>query len=164
MEVMKQLFDIGILFEKITNLTHFKQSFATTSAKEIAYRTEQNITQETVLNDIIDTSLMIASMGKFFDANGDFKHIQVGLTGLKSFIYNGAFRIDEAIVASSKAVYLAAIILTDYKGEIQRWQDGDDIMKYVIKPIEYQFLNKLRNIPGAPLFYWHQTLSLMDKL
>lgn len=164
MEVMKQLFDLGILFDRITNLTHFKQSFATTSEKEIAYRTGQAITQETVLNDIIDTSLMIASMGKFFDANGDFKHIHTGITQLKSFIYNGAFRIDEAILASSKAAYLAAIILTGYDGEIQRWQNGDDIMKYIVKPIEYQFLNKRRNIPGAPLFYWHQTLSLLGKL
>ncbi len=164
MEVMKQLFDLGILFDRITELTHFKQSFAITSEKEIAYRTGQQITQEAVLSDIIDTSLMIASLGKFFDANGDFKHIHTGITQLKSFIYNGAFRMDEAIVASSKAAYLAAIILTGYDGEIQRWQDGDDIMKYIIEPIEYQFLNKRRNIPGAPLFYWHHTLSLLGKL
>ena len=164
MEAMKQLFDLSILFDRITSLTHFKQSFETTSAKEIAYRINQNITTEDVLNDIINTSLMIASMGKFFDANGDYPHVAMGLTQLKSYIYDGAFRSDEAILASAKAAYLAAMTLTGYDGEIQRWQDGDDILKYMIKPIEYQFLNKRRNIPGGALFYWYQVLELLGKL
>jgi len=107
---------------------------------------------------------MIGSLGKFFDPRREFQHITKGLTQLKSYIYNGAFRLDDAVVASSKAAYLAAMILTGYEGEIKRWQPGDDIQKYSIAPIEYQFLNRRRNIPGAPLFYWYQTLSLSGKL
>lgn len=164
MEVMKQLFDLGMLFDRLTDLNHFRQSFATTAQKEIAYRATQGITIEAILNDIINTSLMIASLGKFFDHKGDFQHVAAGLTQLKSYIYSGAFRIDDAVLASSKAAYLAAIALANYEGEIQRWQHGDDIMKYRITPIEYQFLNKRRNIPGGPLFYWHQTLTLLGKL
>ena len=164
MEVMKQLFDIGILFDRITNLDHLRQSFTTTAQKEIAYREEERITTEEVLNDIINTSLMLGSLGKFFDPKGEFQHIAKGLTQLKSYIYNGSFRLDDAVVASSKAAYLAAIIVTGYEGKIKRWQSGDDITKYSIAPIEYQFLNKRRNIPGAPLFYWYQTLSLLGKL
>ena len=90
--------------------------------------------------------------------------IATGLTQLKSYIYQGAFRSDEAVLASAKAAYLPAMTLTGYKGEIQRWQDGDDILKYMIKPIEYQFLNKRRNIPGGALFYWHQVLGLLGHL
>ena len=103
-------------------------------------------------------------MGKFFDTNGDYPHVAMGLTQLKSYIYDGAFRSDEAILASSKAAYLATMTLTGYDSGIQRWQDGDDILKYMIKPIEYQFLNKRRNIHGGPLFYWYQTLGLLGKL
>jgi hypothetical protein len=164
MEVMKQLFDIGILFDRIENLQHFRQSFEVTSVKEIAYRTEQKSSIEEVLNDIINTSLIIGSFGKFFDTKQDFKQIETGLAQIKSYIFNGAFRIGDAILASSKAAYLASIILTRYKQEILRWKDEDDIMQYRIEPIEYQFLNKIRNIPGGPLFYWYQTLSLLGKL
>lgn len=164
MEVMKQLFDIGILFDRITNLSHFKQSFETTSQKEIAYRTGNTVTKEAVLNDIINTSLLIASMGKFFDPNSEYKHVATGLNQLKSYIYEGAFRSDEAILASSKAAHLAAMVLTGYNGEIMRWEDGGDIKDYFVRPIEYQFLNRRRNIPGAPLFYWYQTLGMLGKL
>jgi hypothetical protein len=164
MEVMKQLFDLGILFDRISNLNHFKQSFEKTAQKEIAYREDQKITIEGILNDIINTSLVIASLGKFFDMKGEYQHVTTGLARLKSYIYNGAFRSDEAVLASAKAAYLAAITLTNYKGEIQRWQDNDDIMKYLISPIEYQFLNKRRNIFGGPLFYWYYTLGLLGKI
>lgn len=164
MEVMKQLFDLGILFDRVSNLTHFKQSFEKTAQKEIVYRAEKNITTDDILNDIINTSLMIGSLGKFFDPKGEYQHIATGLTQLKSYIYQGAFRSDEAVLASAKAAYLAAMILTGYEGEIQRWQDGDDILKYMIKPIEYQFLNKRRNIPGGALFYWWQVLGLLGRL
>jgi len=164
MEVMKQLFDLGILFDRINNLQHFKQSFEVTSKKEIVYRAEQNLSSENILNDIINTSLMISSWGKFFDPNKDFKHIQTGLNQLKSFIYTEAFRIDDAVLASSKVAYLAAMTLTGYEKDILRWKDGEDIMKYKIAPIEYQFLNKRRNVPGGPLFYWYQTLVLLGKM
>ena len=136
MEVMKQLFDIGILFDRISNLDHLRQSFTTTAQKEIAYREEERITTEEVLNDIINTSLMIGSLGKFFDPKGDFQHITRGLTQLKTYIYNGSFRLDDAVLASSKAAYLAAMILTGYDGEIKLWESGDDTTKYSIAPIE----------------------------
>lgn len=164
MEVMKQLFDLGILFDRISNFKHFKQSFEITAKKEIAYRAEQNIKTEDILYDIIHTSLMIASLGKFFDSNQAYKHITTGLIQLKSFIYHGAFRRDEAILASAKASYLAAMILTGYEGEIKRWREGENILKYMIEPIAYQFLNKGRNIPGGSLFYWSQTLGLLGKV
>ncbi|MBS1606469.1 MAG: nucleotidyl transferase AbiEii/AbiGii toxin family protein [Bacteroidetes bacterium] len=164
MEVMKQLFDIGILFDRMAHLPDFKKSFHTTVQKEIAYRGVLNLAVEHVLHDIIDTSLMIASLGKHFDPKGHYTYITTGLNQLKSYIYNGAFRSDEAVLASSKAAYLAAIALTGYDGHIQRWKEGDDIRQYFIQPIEYQFLNKRRNIPGGPLFYWYQTLQLLGKI
>ena len=164
MEVMKQLFDIGVLFDWIINFNDFKLSFEKTARKEIAYRARANLTIEDILNDIINTSLMIGSLGKFFDTQEEYKHIKIGLAQLKSYIYQGSFRTDEAVLASAKAAYLAAMTLTGYEGKIQRWQDGDNILKYMIKPIEYQFLNKRRNIPGGPLFYWYQALGLLGKL
>lgn len=138
--------------------------FTAASRKEIAYRAALNITPENILNDVINTSLMIASLGKTFDPKGDYLHITAGLHQLRSYIYNGVFRSDEAVLASSKAAYLAALILSGYEGEILRWQEGKDIRQYFVNPVEYQFLNKKRNIPGGPLFYWYQTLYLLGKL
>jgi len=53
--------------------------FTAASRKEIAYRAALNITPENILNDVINTSLMIASLGKTFDPKGDYLHITAGL-------------------------------------------------------------------------------------
>ena len=164
MEVMKQLFDLGILFDRMSNLEHFKASFEKTSQKEMAYRATEGHTRGQVLQDIIDTSLVIASQGKFFDTRGIYPHVSLGLQQLKSYIYQRAFRSDEAILASSRAAYLATLLLTGSDEGIQRWKEGEDIKPYTITPIAYQFLNKRRNIPGGPLFYWHHTLRLLGRL
>lgn len=164
MEILKQLFDLGILFDRLNDLTHLRHSFDVTSQKEIAYRPDEKITKDAVLNDIIDTGLMIASQGKFYNPHGNYQEIASGLTQIKSYIYNGAFRNDEAVLASAKASYMAAMLLSNYEGEIMRWQTNDDIAKYGLKPIDYQFLNKRRNIPGGVLFYWYQALRLMGRI
>jgi hypothetical protein len=148
----------------LNNFIHFKQSFERTSAKEIGYRAQNNITQEAVLHDIINTSLIVSSQGKFLDPGGSYQHVALGLTQLKSYIYQGAFRKDEAVLASAKSAYLAAMILSGHEGEILRWRNENDIQEYFVKPIEFQFLNKRRNIPGGPLFYWYHTLSLLGRL
>jgi predicted nucleotidyltransferase component of viral defense system len=165
MEIMKQLFDIGILFDRLTAVTPFRNTFETTAKKEISYRQIESLKTEHVLNDIIDTSLIIAARGhKLLDKESKFPEIQMGLQQINSFIYNGSFRIEDAILASSKASYLAAILLSGYDGEILKWQEGDDIIKYKPEPIKYHFLFKTRNIPGGPLFYWNKALTLLKRI
>ncbi|TCD48862.1 nucleotidyl transferase AbiEii/AbiGii toxin family protein [Chlorobium sp. N1] len=163
MEVIKQLFDISTLFDCPIDVEHLKESFAMTATKEIAYKAGEKIQPEQILDDIITTSLMIASRGRFFDPKSDYRHVTYGLTQIKPYIYSGSFRIDDAIVASSKAAYLAAIILTGYSGVIQRWRQDEETEAQGISSTEYRFLNKLRNIPEGPLFYWRQALSLLGK-
>jgi hypothetical protein len=164
MEVMKQLFDVGVLFDSMERLDHFQETFFNTAQKEIGYRSECELTPEMVLEDIINTGLYIASSGRFFDVKGDYPHVVQGLSQLKPFIYTGVFRKDDAVLASSKAAYLAAIALVNYTGETKRWSYSEEISSYKIDSLDYQFLNKLRHIPGGPLFYWYQTLLLLKKL
>jgi len=60
-EILKQLFDIGHLFDLLTDITNFKKSFLETAKGEIAYRPERKIKSvEQILHDIIDTALLIA--------------------------------------------------------------------------------------------------------
>ena len=52
-EILKQLFDIGNLFDLLTDIAIFKQSFLETVKDEIKYRPEREIESvEQVLNDI----------------------------------------------------------------------------------------------------------------
>src|SRR5690606_30305065 len=58
-EIIKQLFDIGCLFDEVENVEEIALSFESIGKKEINYR-ELKIGLTDVLDDIFNTSLLIA--------------------------------------------------------------------------------------------------------
>ena len=166
-EILKQLFDVGCLFDLLTNLETFKKSFLKYAEGEIAYRPERKITSfEVVLQDIIDTSLLIAKNDVLKSAVdiAKFSEIKLGINQFGHFVYVGKFGILEALVASAKAAYLAAIIITDYKGELQKFSPSIPLAEYMVTHPEYNFLNKrLKYVAsGEALFYWFKTIKLLE--
>lgn len=165
-EIMKQLFDIGCLFHLLTDVEVFKKSFSESAKGEIAYRPERKIESiEQVLRDTIDTALLIARKDilKTEDEKEKYSEISTGINQFRHFVFHGKFDILETQVASSKAAYLAAIILTDYMGEIKHFSKEMDLTVYLIKNTDYNFLNKrLKYVAeGEALFYWFQTINLI---
>jgi hypothetical protein len=165
-EILKQLFDVGCLFDLLTDLDIFKKSFVESAKEEIEYRPERNIKSvEEVLRDTIDTAILIAKKDVL---NNDedrrkFKEINTGINQFGHFVFQGKFGILEAQVASAKAAYLAAIILSDYKGDLKKFTTLIPLAQYMVSQTEYNFLNKRLKFvaQGEALFYWHQTLNLL---
>jgi hypothetical protein len=162
-EIIKQLFDIGELFDSINNLETVKSSFNAIAEIEIGYRNDRQLTIADVLDDIFQTGLVIANredqtdQGKIW-----FDEILVGITQFRNFLFTGSFRIEEAQLASAKAAYLASIVKTDYKGPIQRFNTSIPKESYLIHHPRYNFLNKkLKNVQGGCLFYWNEAIKLL---
>ena len=164
MEIIKQLFDIGTLFDLIQNLETVRKAFDIVVRQEIGYRTEKKISISNVLDDIISTARIIAFRGNHSDDAGKtkFPEIATGLEEIKSYIFTAPFRIDEAITASSKAAYLAAVIKTN-NSELLKYSPEINLNEYMLTDPAYNKLNKLKNIPGGALFYWYHTLKLLNK-
>ncbi|MFT3946600.1 MAG: nucleotidyl transferase AbiEii/AbiGii toxin family protein [Agriterribacter sp.] len=164
-EILKQLFDIGNLFDLLTDIDVFKQSFLKTAKDEIKYRPEREIKSvEQVLNDIIETSLLIAKKDilKTEQEKAKFAEINTGINQFRHFVFVGKFEILEAQVASAKAAYLSAIVLTNYK-EIKKFNETIPLNDYLITNPNYNFLNKRLKFvaKGEALFYWYQTIELL---
>jgi hypothetical protein len=165
-EILKQLFDIGHLFDLLTEITIFKKSFLETAKGEIAYRPERKIKSvEQILYDIIDTALLIAKKDilKTEDEKAKFTEINTGINQFRHFVFVGKFEILEAQVASAKAAYLASIILTD-KNKLIKFSETNPLNDYMITNTDYNFLNKRLKFvaKGEALFYWHQTIKLLE--
>ncbi len=167
-EIIKQLFDVGNLFHLLGDLEVFKKSYHTSAEGEIKYRPERQIGSiEDILKDTIATGIIIAR--REFHAPDDedsktkFEEINTGINQFGHFVFEGNFRIDHAQVASAKAAYLSALILTGYKGKLELFDLGVEMQEYLITHPEYNFLNKrLKFVAnGEALFYWHQTLKLL---
>ena len=100
------------------------------------------------------------------DSNEDkakFAELNTGINQFGHFVYVGKFGILEAQVASAKAAYLAAIVLSDYKEDLLKFNAAIPLVEYMITNTGYNFLNKLLKFvaQGEALFYWFQTIRLL---
>ena len=161
LEIVKQLYDLGRLYDEIKGLAVVSASFNNTALKEMAYRGITG-TPDLILDDIIQTALLIAKRekNKAEPYLGQYKEIQAGLLQFKTYQVTSFFRIDEAITASAKAALLAAMIKTGYSGAIEFFTGILQKEHYLIQHPDYNFLNKL---PVEPLFYWNKTVALLSK-
>ncbi len=159
LEIIKQLFDLQVLFDRISHLEMVKKSFNALVSKEIAYRNSAGlITREEVLDDIIQTALLLVYRDRQLDdmSSSCYQELKRGISKIDSHLFVTRFRVDDAVVAASKVAYLAALIKVDYQGEIRRFEQ-------TINDTICSDLNKqLKNIKkGEALFYWYQTMSLL---
>jgi predicted nucleotidyltransferase component of viral defense system len=157
MEILKQLFDIGNLFEKIQNIAEVRKTFTNIAQTELAYRGKSDLTLEDVLDDIFQTSLCISLRGK--GGKGDFQEIQNGVERIKQYIISESFIIDRVILAASKAAYLSALIKT--KSEtFEKLKDPAIAIGWMITNTDFNKLNKLKKVNLEAFFYWHKAMEL----
>lgn len=159
MEIAKQLYDVGRLFEHVSDLGITMQAFHKIAAVELSYRSlGADIGQ--VFNDIRQTALCISTRGK--TGEGDFDLIQEGIIRVKSFMYRQRYLIDNAIVDAARAAYLATLIEKGITGMEPYSKNPADIKDLAIRPSLTNKLNKLKaNLPEA-YYYWAKTSELLD--
>jgi hypothetical protein len=166
MEIIKQLFDVGCLFDLLDDIETFKTCYRDTAAAEIKYRPERKIgSVESVLEDTIATAMLIAKKDVHTEADDKekFAYLDKGIGQFGHFVYTANFRIDHAQVAAAKAAYLCAIILSGTGDPLKKFEPGIALADYMISHPDYNFLNKrLKFIAGGEaLFYWNEVVRLL---
>lgn len=159
MEILKQLFDIGILFGKLENISDVRNSFQTIAQTVLTYRAQNNMTPADVLEDIFQTSLCISLRGK--GGNGDFREIQHGIVRIKQFIIFESFFIDSVILAASKAAYLSVLIKTQSM-TFEKLQNPSIVLEWMITNTNYNKLNKLKKVNPEAFYYWYKAIELIN--
>lgn len=151
-EIMKQVYDIGRLFDAVDNLDVTLKSFQRIAVVELGYRnlgTDISIIYE----DIRQTALLISTRGVF--GIGDFSLLQDGINRLGSFIYGNRYYIEDAIIDSAKAAYVATCI---EKGitEIKKYSKNSVTQDMIIGKSYPSKLNKLKKLRPEAFYYWYQ--------
>jgi len=157
MEIMKQLYDIGNLFNTVGDIGLIKVTFYRFAETELTYRNRGGLTAEDVLEDIYHTSLCITSRGA--DGNGDFEQLQLGIGRIRGFIFSESYHIEKAIIHASKAAYLSMLIKYDAVG-IEKYSNPLEMKDWrIAEPINTK-LNKLKKSNPEAFFYWHKIFEL----
>lgn len=157
MEIIKQLYDIGNLFDVAQDLDIIKTKFYQFAKTEIAYRNSEEITESDVLEDIYQTALSIVSRGT--DGNGNFDELQKGILRIKPFIFSEVYHIEKAIAHASKAAYLSALIQHDAK-TIEKFENPLQMKDWQIDEPLNNKLNKLKKSNPEAFFYWYKIYEL----
>ncbi len=127
LEIIKQLFDVGNLFEKVDSVETVAKRFNAFVIGEISHRS-LTVGAPEVLNDIIETAKIIALRDRNKDEpyKSHYNKLQKGIRNFNNFIISGSFRPDDAVTASAKAAYLAAKILTEDYVALEKY-NGENI-------------------------------------
>jgi hypothetical protein len=158
-EIIKQLFDIGCLFDEAENIEEIGLSFEKIGAKEIKYR-ELEIGVSDILDDIFATSLLIAKRIKNTEERDKarFTELITGIRRFEGFLMAENFKIEDAILAAGKAAYLAQQLKNKNLSAIEKF-NGQDISKLEISG-ELNFLTKLKKSRDkAAFFYWYKAVN-----
>lgn len=162
-EIIKQLFDVGVLFNEVQNVEAVAKSYAATVAKELAYRQLPHSPAE-VLQDTIQAALLLSqhkiNIAKTPDPDGA-KELAAGIVRFANFLIGTRFNIDIAVIAAAKTAYLAARLLVEDYSSLPGYKN-QPVAELRIKDLQFNFLDKLRSTPEA-MFFWQQTVQLLTQ-
>lgn len=156
LEIIKQLYDVGRLFDAATDLDCIKTAYHRIVPVEMSYRSLP-IDAVLALDDTIATAKCLATRGKA--GNGNFEALQNGINRLKSFMYLGKYYIEQASADAAKAAYLAAVIKHNLSA-IEKYDNGKSLLK-TEKKLPAIITKMLMSIPEA-YFYWSKYTELED--
>ena len=109
LEVVKQLFDCGALFDAMNNYDEVRTSYDRIVRAEMGYR-GLSISPEEVLKDTIRGCLCVASRGQFDEE--EYTYYKDGIFRIRNHILGGKFSGEIAGAYASRVLYLASAILT----------------------------------------------------
>ncbi len=158
MEITKQLFDLGILFEYITDLKETSEAYKKISQLEASYRNISLPIAE-FLNDSIKTSFLVCQLDFRRSIENDYTgELRDGIRRIKSHILGGRYSLLNAKEDASKVACLAFLIKdnrfdVDIEG-LKLDRRNTDRIKDIYLPEEFGILNRLKAISPESFYLW----------
>jgi len=158
MEIIKQLFDLGILFDHITSLKEISQIYKKISKTEASYR-DINTPINIFLDDSINASFLICQLDFRKSIIDNYtKELREGIRRIKSYIVGGKYSLLNAKEDASKVACLASLIRDDRLDidikKIKLDKKYLDKIKDVDLPEDFNILNKLKVISPESFYLW----------
>ncbi len=161
MEIMKQLYDISSILDRIDDLSSVRKTYAEIVPIELGYRKLDHLTQADVLNDTYQCAMNICLRGAL--DRTEFGYYADGARRVNSFIIPESYNADIAIRDAAKVAYLVRLLQTGAT-EVKHYSPEMDT-ELAAALIEDQSLNKLNRIKKISLeaFFYCRQLECLAK-
>ncbi len=154
LEIIKQLYDIGTLFDRVDDLKTVKSVFEQVASQEISSR-KLTISPSEVLDDAFNAALTICDRD---EKEHSFQHLKTGITNIKPHIFH-RFTIDDAIVAATKVMYLTMLIRKDNDGLPERFNRAQEVLGWEIPSTDFNRFNRFKRTNPEAFFYIFKSYS-----
>ncbi len=160
LEIIKQMFDVAMLFDVCTNFKLIHDTFHKFGRMELDYREHWEMTTDDILKDTIRTAQCISLRG--FGDDEEFKLLQGGIKRIAGLIFSERYHLDSAIRDSAKAAYVATLVLT-HNTDVHRYETTPlgDWQEAIIGQVLTTKFNKLKKTHQEAFFYWWQVDKLL---
>lgn len=162
MQFMKQVFDVGELFDAAGDVAAVRAAYEQVFAAENGYRGGA-FTVEQALQDAFDTAHRIAQVGfPVAPKDGRCELLDAGRKQLDSHLVGVKFRREEMKTAAAKAALLATALRTAALPDFATLRYDDTklaSLKEVKFSADYAALGKLKAVPEA-MWYWAEAMRL----
>ena len=151
MDIIKQLYDIGLLFDKADDIKTIATVYHTIARQEISYR-NAHYSVDDILHDTMDHALSICfRQGR---NNVEYPVLLRGIKQASSHIFSEPYHLEKAIVSAAKAFYLASLIESDgITMEKYNYRQLERISDWLFTDYEHTKLNKLKKSNPEAFFY-----------
>lgn len=151
MEIIKQLYDIGVLFDKADDIIAIGAVYRTIAEQETRYRNGQYSVKD-LFHDTKNHALSICfRQGR---NNVEYPVLMQGIKQISSYIFSESYHIEKVIQSAAKAYYLVSLIETEgttiekYSNrQLKRMND------WLFTDFEFTKLNKLKKSNPEAFFY-----------
>jgi hypothetical protein len=164
MQIAKQLFDIGELFDHCDHLAEISSAYARIREQQLVFRMRDRTAGKT-LDDTINAAFLL-SQARFRGSvdNREVRELVQGIGQLKNYLLGTHFTLDDARLSASKAALLAALLrrgtLTTDLAKIRFKESMIDEIREVTLEGDVRILNKLKAVQPTALYYWRLACEL----
>jgi hypothetical protein len=167
MEIIKQLFDISILFDSLDDLKKISNTYTKIYSQQNTYRNNKFTIQE-VLKD----SIIAASKICLLDLKGNIEdkaaaELRSGIKSINNFLLSRDYNLSKAKISAAKIALLSTLLLFNKKdfpiSDIRFGPDKLPGLKAFELPKEFKSLNTLKKINVESFYYWSLIAKITDK-
>ena len=154
-EIIKQLYDIGNIFEEIDDLEIVNEVFSNFALVELQNR---NLGDDIkiVLNDIIENCLAISLRQPVGNAN--YEVLRLGIKQITSYIFSETYYIEKATTHAARIAWL--VVSMQNQTAIERYSNKTNMTTWLIEQPNNTKLNKLKKTNPEAFYYWFKYYSL----
>ena len=153
MEIMKQLYDVSSILDRIDDLTEVRKTYSEIVPIELGYRSMDYLSELDVLADTYNCAMNICYRGALDKT--EFGYYADGARRVNSFIIPENYNADIAIRDAAKVAYLVRLIQTG-KDEVKHYkpEKDDELAGALIQNQSLNKLNRIKKISLEAFFYF----------